>query len=92
MIYILPLADCSERAYVRGKSLSSYRRFASTCLRWLIVGIRVLTWIAVIVWTTLAIYFSNLPLPELRPGLRRSRAGGSGYRAGGACPRWYSRW
>jgi hypothetical protein len=69
MIYILPLADCSERAYVRERSLSSYRRFASTCLRSLIVAIRVLTWIAVIAWTTLAIYFSNLPLPELRLGL-----------------------
>ena len=43
--------------------------FMSTCFRWLMVGIRVLAWIAVIAWTTLAIYFSNLPWPELRLGL-----------------------
>ena len=43
--------------------------FVSTCFRWLMVGIRVLAWIAVIAWTTLAIYFSNLPWPELRLGL-----------------------
>jgi hypothetical protein len=41
----------------------------STALRWLIAGIKVLVDILVIAWTTLAIYFSNLPWPALRPGL-----------------------
>jgi hypothetical protein len=39
------------------------------CLRWLTTGIRLLIQIVVIAWTTLAIYFSNLPWPELRLGL-----------------------
>jgi len=41
----------------------------STLLRWLIAGINLLVRIVVITWTTLAIYFSNLPWPELRLGL-----------------------
>jgi hypothetical protein len=38
-------------------------------LRWLIAGINLLFRIVVITWTTLAIYYSNLPWPELRLGL-----------------------
>lgn len=38
-------------------------------LRWLITGIKLLVQILVITWTTLAIYFSNLPRPALRLGL-----------------------
>ena len=38
-------------------------------LRWLITGFKVLLQILVITWTTLAIYFSNLPWPSLRLGL-----------------------
>jgi hypothetical protein len=38
----------------------------STLLRWLIAGIKVLVLILVITWTTLAIYFSNLPWSALR--------------------------
>jgi hypothetical protein len=41
----------------------------STWLNWLMTGIRFLVRILVIAWTTLAIYFSNLPWPELRVGL-----------------------
>jgi len=41
----------------------------STLLSWLIAGIKLLVQIIVITWTTLAIYFSNLPWPTLRLGL-----------------------
>ena len=41
----------------------------STLLRWLITGIKLGVQILVITWTTLAIYFSNLPWPALRLGL-----------------------
>jgi hypothetical protein len=41
----------------------------STLLRWLIAGINLLVRIVVITWTTLAIYYSNLPWPALRLGL-----------------------
>jgi hypothetical protein len=41
----------------------------STLLRWLIAGIKLLVQILVITWTTLAIYFSNLPSLALRLGL-----------------------
>jgi hypothetical protein len=39
-----------------------------TLLRWLIAGFKVLVQILVITWTALAIYYSNLPWPELRLG------------------------
>ena len=41
----------------------------STLLSWLIAGMKVLVQIIVITWTTLAIYFSNLPWLGLRLGL-----------------------
>jgi hypothetical protein len=41
----------------------------STLLRWLIAGLKLLFQIVVIMWTTLAIYYSNLPWPQLRLGL-----------------------
>jgi len=41
----------------------------STLLRWLIAGINLLLRLVAITWTTLAIYFSNLPWPQLRLGL-----------------------
>jgi len=41
----------------------------STVLRWPIVAIKLLVQILVIAWTTLAIYFSNLPWPTLRLAL-----------------------
>jgi Domain of unknown function (DUF4105) len=41
----------------------------STALRWLIAAIEVLVEFLVITWTTLAIYYSNLPRPALRLGL-----------------------
>jgi hypothetical protein len=47
----------------------------STLLRWLIAAIRFLVQIVVVTWTTLAIYFSNLPWPELRLGLAVAFAG-----------------
>lgn len=45
------------------------RPLMSRLLRRPIVAIKVLTQILVIAWTTLAIYFSNLPWPALRLGL-----------------------
>lgn len=42
------------------------RRLVSIVLRLLISGIRLLAWIVVLAWTTLAIYFSNLPWSALR--------------------------
>ncbi len=44
-------------------------RLMSTLLRWLIAAIKLLVQILVIIWTTLAIYFSNLPWSALRLGL-----------------------
>lgn len=41
----------------------------SRLLRWPIAGLRVLVQILVITWTTLAIYFSNLPWPAARLAL-----------------------
>jgi hypothetical protein len=41
----------------------------STLLSWPIGGIKLVVQIVVITWTTLAIYFSNLPWPALRLGL-----------------------
>jgi hypothetical protein len=41
----------------------------STALRWPIAAIKVLVEFLVITWTTLAIYYSNLPRPALRLGL-----------------------
>jgi hypothetical protein len=41
----------------------------STALRWLLAGLKVLVEFLVITWTTLAIYYSNLPRPALRLGL-----------------------
>ena len=41
----------------------------STLLRWLIAGLKHLVRIVASLWTTLAIYYSNLPWPELRLGL-----------------------
>ncbi len=41
----------------------------STLLRWLTAGLKVLVQMVVITWTTLAIYYSNLPRPELRLAL-----------------------
>src|SRR6516164_4553814 len=41
----------------------------TTLLSWLIAGIKLLVQIVVITWTTLAIYFSNLPWSALRSGL-----------------------
>jgi Domain of unknown function (DUF4105) len=38
----------------------------STLLRWPIAGLKLLVLLLVIAWTTLAIYFSNLPWPTLR--------------------------
>lgn len=40
-----------------------------TLLRWLIAAIKFLVQILVIIWTTLAIYYSNLPWPALRLAL-----------------------
>src|SRR5262249_39944399 len=60
---------CSGNQDPRESKLSSYRRFLIAPLRWLLAGIGFLIRILVVAWTTLAIYFSNLPWPELRLGL-----------------------
>src|SRR5262249_52023760 len=44
-------------------------RLMSTLLRWLIAAIKVLVQSLIVTWTTLAIYYSNLPWPALRLGL-----------------------
>src|SRR5690242_18776111 len=46
-----------------------------TVLRWLGAGIRLLFQVVLIAWTTLAIYYSNLPWPELRLALALAFAG-----------------
>src|SRR5215813_7934764 len=50
-------------------SMKRSRRLISMLLRGLVAGINLLVRILVITWTALAIYFSNLPWPELRLGL-----------------------
>ena len=49
--------------------LRSERSFLFRSLGWLIAGIWFLCRILLIAWATLAIYYSNLPLAELRLGL-----------------------
>src|ERR1700692_4895793 len=49
--------------------LSSLRGFPSRFFGWLIATIWFLCWAALITWTTLAIYYSNLPSAGLRLGL-----------------------
>jgi hypothetical protein len=63
------LAGCRGGVHIRRNSLKTSGRLMSTLLRWLIAGINLLVRIVVITWTTLAIYYSNLPWPELRLGL-----------------------
>jgi hypothetical protein len=41
----------------------------STLLRWLVAAIKLVFRVLIITWSTLAIYFSNLPWPALRLGL-----------------------
>ncbi len=54
---------------MRKNSVRKHGGLVSTLFRWLIAGINLLFRILVITWTTLALYFSNLPWPELRLGL-----------------------
>src|SRR5215470_17658039 len=51
------------------KPQSSHRRFLFRPLSWLKRGIWFLCQAVLVTWTTLAIYFSNLPWPGLRLGL-----------------------
>lgn len=53
----------------RESQLSRFRRVPSALLRWSLAGIRLLFRTLVIAWTTLAIYYSNLPWSELRLAL-----------------------
>jgi len=53
----------------RESQLNPYRRFLFAPLRWLLAGLRLLLKVLVIAWTTLAIYYSNLPWPGLQLGL-----------------------
>jgi hypothetical protein len=52
-----------------GEPLGSHRGFLSSSLGWLIAGIWFLSRIVLIVWATLAIYYSNLPSAGLRLAL-----------------------
>jgi hypothetical protein len=45
---------------------SPWRGFASLVFRWLLAGVRSVFQALLVVWGTLAIYFSNLPWPSLR--------------------------
>jgi uncharacterized protein DUF4105 len=56
-------ADATE-----GK-LSSLRKILSTALGWLLAALWFVFRALVVAWATLAIYYSNLPRPELRLGL-----------------------
>src|SRR5262249_60166675 len=49
--------------------LSSHRHFLYGFLAWLIAGVWFLCRVVLILWATLAIYYSNLPWPGLRLGL-----------------------
>src|SRR5262249_9280153 len=51
------------------KRLSSHRHFLYGFLAWLIAGVWFLCRVVLILWATLAIYYSNLPWPGLRLGL-----------------------
>lgn len=52
-----------------GARLSSYLRFLSKVLGWLVAGIWFLCRVLLLAWATLAIYYSNLPWDWLRLGL-----------------------
>jgi hypothetical protein len=49
--------------------LSAHRRFLYEFSAWLIAGVWFLCRVVLILWATLAIYYSNLPWPGLRLGL-----------------------
>jgi hypothetical protein len=51
------------------KRLSARRRFLYEFSAWLIAGVWFLCRVVLILWATLAIYYSNLPWPGLRLGL-----------------------
>ena len=53
----------------RGAHLQRNYRFLLTPVRWLIAGLWFLLRVLLIVWASLAIYYSNLPSPELRLAL-----------------------
>ena len=55
--------------------MSSRTGFIFRSLRWLIAGVWFLVQLLLIAWATLAIYYSNLPWPELRPVLAVAFAG-----------------
>ena len=63
----------SERAVFfmarRGNRLSCNRSFLRAPLRWLAAGLWFLLQVLLIAWTSLAIYYSNLPAAELRLAL-----------------------
>jgi hypothetical protein len=51
------------------EQLSSHRGFLYRFVAWLIAGVWLLCRVVLILWATLAIYYSNLPWPDLRLGL-----------------------
>ncbi len=52
-----------------------HRTFLSRLFGFLLAGILILFWIALITWSALAIYYSNLPWVEMRLGLAAAFAG-----------------
>src|SRR5688500_18722080 len=57
------------RRLLAGAHLQRNHRFLLTPLRWLIAGLWFLLRVLLIVWASLAIYYSNLPSAELRLAL-----------------------
>jgi hypothetical protein len=59
----------------REEALSSHHRFWPRPLHWLGAGLRFLVWLVLTAWASLAIFYSNLPWPELRLGMVLGFAG-----------------
>jgi Domain of unknown function (DUF4105) len=55
--------------------LSSHARTLSGPFGLMVAGLRLLCWAVLIAWGTLALYYSNLPWPELRLGMAAAFAG-----------------
>ena len=62
-------ADGQLRRLLAGAHLQRNHRFLLTPVRWLIAGLWFLLRVLLIVWASLAIYYSNLPSSELRLAL-----------------------
>src|SRR5215468_8164649 len=69
LMAITPSTGMPSQLGQREQPQSLHRRFLSRFLGWLIRGLWFLCQVAMAVWATLAIYYSNLPWAALRLGL-----------------------